>query len=366
MRHVTAMQSDVATLRREILEAHPKLTFTRRLQRLLAFTSLHPELAGEIGAVWTNDGVTFLTNSTILSTFLNLKGNTINANFRQHQFGHASDIFASAIPAMLPALRTPLPDGQHWKRRQHARNAFTSATTDAEAADLDTDSRMWLHQPFADAAQKKWCALIGDCECIPMEILAHALVPHNADEQIRINCMHLLAQGADIHTGMIDRNAFMAFFRRYAAAGNCVMNVTRMTPPIGLAVDGRPCFYVGICLGTDRTVFTNEWQKASNDAWALIDADEPGVLYIMTKTRCRDNKDQCMKIVVDPIAERRGWAIQMDDDVIMCLDDLDGVLEYLGLSKLSGLNLPDYQVIRHEPWESTDADYSPSPFVDSD
>jgi hypothetical protein len=98
-------------------------------------------------------------------TFLNLKGNTMNANFRQDQFGHTSDIAASD----LPVSRTPLPDGQHWKRRRHARDAFTSATTDAEAADLETNSRVQLgadaHQSFADAAQRTWCAHVGDCAC---------------------------------------------------------------------------------------------------------------------------------------------------------------------------------------------------------
>jgi hypothetical protein len=100
-------------------------------------------MGGVIGAVWLPTQRLLITHSEILSRFLELKVNSVNANSREHAFSSPESIsprqFAWIIAA-FPGMQ--LKDVRKWTKRKHTTHIFTPMMTPQEAAALD--ARTWL------------------------------------------------------------------------------------------------------------------------------------------------------------------------------------------------------------------------------
>jgi hypothetical protein len=83
--------------------------FSVRLLRTLNFTLANPLFRAMTGAFWSTDGRTFWMNSRLFTEFLRLKPNSINANFRDHDFTRRNH------PADLGQDLASLPDRRNWK-----------------------------------------------------------------------------------------------------------------------------------------------------------------------------------------------------------------------------------------------------------
>lgn len=104
------------------------MKFVSKLLLCLRYVDNHLGDAGAIGVIWCQDGVHFLCNSKILGSFLELKSNSINTNFREHGFQICPYTSAQSSVSILP-------DVQHWKKRRHQTDGLTrqSSFIDAES-----------------------------------------------------------------------------------------------------------------------------------------------------------------------------------------------------------------------------------------
>ena len=111
----------IVELQRELCpgDGKARVRFVTKIFRALSYTREHPEEISQVGAAWCADGVHFVSNSTILAQFLNLKPNSINTNFRDHGF---VIVGKGEVGRDLPAGTK---DACHWKKRHNREAHFT-------------------------------------------------------------------------------------------------------------------------------------------------------------------------------------------------------------------------------------------------
>jgi hypothetical protein len=70
---------------------------------VLSFVSAHPEMVAAVGLVWSQNGKEILLQSSILSHFLQIQINSLNANFRRMVSHILSQLFQTHRRTALPA-----------------------------------------------------------------------------------------------------------------------------------------------------------------------------------------------------------------------------------------------------------------------
>lgn len=101
-----------------------KLKFAAKLFIILDFTNHNPLLVNITGTTWLKDGVRFITNSQIFGQFINLRPNSVNANFRSHFF---KILHCSSAQIRKEALS--LSDPTNYKIRSNLTYHFTISST---------------------------------------------------------------------------------------------------------------------------------------------------------------------------------------------------------------------------------------------
>ncbi|KAK8887872.1 hypothetical protein M9Y10_038931 [Tritrichomonas musculus] len=101
-----------------------KLKFAAKLFIILDFTNQNPLSVNVTGTTWLSDGIRFITNSQIFGQFINLRPNSVNANFRSHFFKilHGS---SSQIRKEVLTLNDPI----NYKIRTNMTYHFTISST---------------------------------------------------------------------------------------------------------------------------------------------------------------------------------------------------------------------------------------------
>ena len=108
-----------------------KTKFCVKLLQALNLSKQSPYRVSEIGVGWCKDGRHFVCNTNILSKYLQIKPNSINANFRDHSF----EIIKSQNEFIVREFGI-LPDIHKWKKRRHSRFQFNANTTEDEAGQI--------------------------------------------------------------------------------------------------------------------------------------------------------------------------------------------------------------------------------------
>lgn len=123
------MNEDLDTLLNDISKDPKglKMRFTTKVFKCLAYVQNHNGDAERIGLCWFNDGVNFLCNTGTLSSFLKLKRNSINSNFRSHDFAH-KQVDARVIRQDFPFIS----DIREWRCCYHMKNLFRRDCTLAQ------------------------------------------------------------------------------------------------------------------------------------------------------------------------------------------------------------------------------------------
>lgn len=105
-----------------------KLKFCVKILRLLQETLKDEKKIPDIGLAWCEDGTHFVCNSQILGSYLNLKSNSINTNFRAHSFQIENISFED-----LQKMFGSLPDLKNWKMRRIVNYSFNYKSTESDA-----------------------------------------------------------------------------------------------------------------------------------------------------------------------------------------------------------------------------------------
>ena len=101
-----------------------KLKFAVKLFLTLNFTSHNQDMINQTGACWLSDGVRFMANSQIFADFINLKSNSVNANFRMHFFKIHNSSHFDALKE-FPWIK----DSKNYKIRSNTNYAFSVTST---------------------------------------------------------------------------------------------------------------------------------------------------------------------------------------------------------------------------------------------
>ena len=97
--------------------------FSLKVWYCLHFTQQFPEYVNIIGIVWRKDNNHFLVNSDIFGSFLNLKPNSINTNFRDHGF-----VIVPLSSRLISEEFPNLGKSRNWKQRVNVISSFCSTT----------------------------------------------------------------------------------------------------------------------------------------------------------------------------------------------------------------------------------------------
>lgn len=104
-----------------------KPKFCVKILRLLQETLKDEKKIPEIGLAWCEDGTHFVCNSQILGSYLKLKSNSINTNFRAHSFQIENISFDD-----LRKMYGDLPDLKNWKMRRIVNYSFNHKSTESD------------------------------------------------------------------------------------------------------------------------------------------------------------------------------------------------------------------------------------------
>lgn len=128
--------ASIEHLRTFLSEPHgSKLKFAEKLFIVLNFTKQNPHLIRITGACWLDDGTRFITNSQIFGNLINLKPNSVNANFRMHSFTIIETPLASIVKH-FPLIINP----KNFKLRANLKYHFSVSSTHQEVLSIPCDS----------------------------------------------------------------------------------------------------------------------------------------------------------------------------------------------------------------------------------
>ena len=294
--------------RKSLLEFQDgKIKFAVKVWRTLQFVREHPECAGMCGAMWLGDGPKFVTNAAILGSFLDIKPNSVNTNFRLLGF----EIEHSKV------LVESLPNAKKWKVRVLKGHSFTANSEVAEIEripmfagkddeslppaveslvenDLEVNlackllfvtmngTREYASKLFT-AVAKAWASFAGDnSRCSNEGLVAHfrRICGNNqATEQVVTNLMYLMNPQQRTSVRLSD---FLEFSIKYGVASAAVTNVRELTAPNG---DGKvprfvPWFRPGIC----ETMTVHDL-ATSQAQWAVHESSVAGRLVVSWKVK---------------------------------------------------------------------------------
>ncbi|EAX88515.1 hypothetical protein TVAG_428240 [Trichomonas vaginalis G3] len=121
---------DIALMKSKVCndEQIKRIKFTVKIIALLRYTLKHPEHIKTIGIGWFPDGKTIVSNAKILGNFLGLRSNSINTNFRAHNFQIVPVVRSEIITAF-----GSLPDLANWNKRRQVAFPFSISTTIEDA-----------------------------------------------------------------------------------------------------------------------------------------------------------------------------------------------------------------------------------------
>jgi hypothetical protein len=127
------------------------LTFGVKLHRLLEHTKTHREDAGIIGLIWTKQPGVFLANNLLLTSFLGIKMNSVNTNFREHGFVQVKTTPMTS-QKLTELTEVSLPDERHWKKLRQSLLVYTQESDENIALQIDIEVRpKFLAQRFHNA-----------------------------------------------------------------------------------------------------------------------------------------------------------------------------------------------------------------------
>jgi hypothetical protein len=319
---LSAMNHEIQDLQRELSDTRPKLPFMVKVLRALHFEKDHPDSANVIGTFWTDDTGSFVTNAKILSEFLQVKPNSINANFREHGFTTPQSVDFEQLRRFRTIFQRYASVDKHaWKQRKHRTDAFKSTTTLDEAAVLSAESwsvfrgqqirRSPLEHSANDQARDQWFQHLPSVESVRMEMVLPAFLPQWPNDnpqyvhQLRINCAHLCSVWRDAESlmkGTISITSFVSFFRCFGSPIGIRRQIEEITVPDSevISTTMSPRFIDGICIGFRKSLISERWATASPETWALIEGVEEGTFRLLTRCRRVDmDQDKCRTIWID-------------------------------------------------------------------
>ena len=116
-----------------------RIKFSVKVLHVLKHCLENPHLVPKLGVSWCPDGTSFVCNSKIIGSFLNLRSNSINTNFRAHGF----QIIETPVTDVISWFGN-LPDINNWKRRKNVLFKWTTQTTPEEADNVRSQEKKSL------------------------------------------------------------------------------------------------------------------------------------------------------------------------------------------------------------------------------
>ncbi|KAK8899259.1 hypothetical protein M9Y10_001570 [Tritrichomonas musculus] len=108
-----------------------KIKFCLRVFQLLNMTLNDNTQIDKVGLAWCEDGVHFICNSQILGSYIHLKSNSINTNFRAHSF-QIESISIEEIRRLFGNLS----DIKNWKMRRNVSFPFSTESKENEVKSI--------------------------------------------------------------------------------------------------------------------------------------------------------------------------------------------------------------------------------------
>jgi len=120
------METEISSVEdlRKLLCSNNRIKFMTKILHILRYVSKHPQEAEDLGASWLSDNTHFITHSNKIGSFLGLKANSINTNFRDHGVIIKKST-VNEIKTEFPYLR----DQKNWKKRVCQHYNFNSKST---------------------------------------------------------------------------------------------------------------------------------------------------------------------------------------------------------------------------------------------
>jgi hypothetical protein len=345
------------------------MPFMAKILRILQFEQQHPELTRVVGAFWSDDNGMFVSNAQILSVFLGIKCNSINANFREHDFTPPKSVPLERLCRLRISLKGSAAFERHiWKQRKHQTATFKRTTTLEEAARLS--ARSWsvfraqpvrslvLDDPSNDQALEEWSRHFRLHESAAMDSLLHAFIPQRDGDdlkyvqQLHQNFSHLCSLWRDPESlmgGTVSITAFISFFRCFGAPTGVREQIEEITVSDPQAISATaPGFIDGVCIGFGKAQLGERWAEASPESWALIEGEEEGTFRLLTRSRQIDNnQDRCRTIWIDTTRQEERIGFKKDEDgEIIHVPNVAALLASLGLIKYAGLQMVNEDFIR--------------------
>lgn len=146
----------LAKLRDTIQQTIPKMKFGKKIWLCLNFTKMYPDTTPIIGLHWIDD-THFLSNSRVLGTFLGTTRNTVNYNFRTHDFDR-TPVKKAVLKKYVPSEHSV----KNWGVMRHRGDMFNQNLTGDDVNELpwknprrqcDCEEEMENEEPHSDAGE---------------------------------------------------------------------------------------------------------------------------------------------------------------------------------------------------------------------
>jgi hypothetical protein len=191
---------------------------------------------------------------------------------------------------------------------------------------------------FVAAARNEWQTRFGCVWSAPMTAVVDGFVVCEGrhSEQLRINFAHLLSREMSIESLMTNEVTFEAFvqvFLKFWSRTGFTEQLEALTPADCDSAGGCAQFDEGICLGMDRLLLFDLWNRAPADTWALLDGPDAGSFRLMMKS---SGSSRVRRILIDPTAARGRFTVETDSGAVIA-SDIQSVLNCFGLRKECGL-----------------------------
>ncbi|OHT16015.1 hypothetical protein TRFO_13496 [Tritrichomonas foetus] len=388
-------------------ESKGRTKFVVKIFHMLQFVRKHPEKMLELGASWCNDGRHFVINSNILGSFLGLKANSVNTNFRDHGF----QIISSNAQDLRSEFSNMI-ETRHWKKRisgsssftinsniddaenipclqQRVDNAFVPSSADYEKevpfmpketitllaedqSQLLNIYRMYYShsyecnyfKTFLSFVTNLWKTQISELNYANSTKIISVIVGENPQLEVNLDFILQQRDESSQSSEIVTFDSFVKYFMRYGDSTDLSLTlreVSCITPqPPAFDIDG---FNVFPSQNYDQKVQFNDWfspfadknhaltvlKKQIGEAWLLIPSKTPNQFTLLYKDDSYDFNVQALHILHNPIppdTEHR-YGVQFHDGTYQYRSTLD--LLFTDVLKLAYRGVSDVETLHNRP-----------------
>jgi hypothetical protein len=220
-------------------------------------------------------------------------------------------------------------------------------------------------------ARTQWERHFGSALSVPIDVVINAFLPITSDDdqvylrQLHTNFKYLCSPWMNqegIITNRLSIDAFISFFHCFGSPIGVRVRLQEITP-LYKPFSNYPLFFIGICLGVNKSRFSKSWTFAMAESWALIDGEKPATFKLITReSQCDDGNDRTWTVWIDATNLKTPFSFKItEDSQLIQVESLQSILTSLNIEKDSGLRLNEMEMIKQSDWPGASPFDIPSP-----